>query len=174
MEKIYKMLSICWVLMSTLCLSGCGAMLPPVIKMYDDSIHNYRYFYISPTGDYTSSSGVYNIGGLIYGGATKSTNPSAIISGILIKNGFIQVNEVSPNNAKETMIVNFGETGRRSVNLGYSIEATIQFVSAATQRTICTCTAEGQGETEADDIRKAIQRALKPLFKNADQVDNMY
>ncbi len=63
------------------------------------------------------------------------------------------------------MIVNFGETGRRTVNLGYSIEVTIQFISASTQFPICTCTAEGQGETEADDVRKAIQRALEPLFK---------
>ena len=100
----------------------------------------------------------------VYGGTTKSINPASVISGILFKNGFIQVNEVNPNNVKETMIVNFGETGRRNVNLGYSIEVTIQFVSAYTQLPICTCTAEGQGGTEADDVRKAIQRALKPLF----------
>lgn len=28
----------------------------------------------------------------------------------------------------------------------------------------CSCTAEGQGETEADDIRQAIRRALTSLF----------
>lgn len=163
MEMIYKLFRIgivsCFV--TCLCLlSGCASMRPPVINTYDDSISNYRYFYISPTGDYTSSSGVY--GG--YGGVTKSINPASLISGILFKNGFIQVNEVTPNNAMETMIVNFGETGRRNVNLGYSIEITIQFVSALTQQPICTCTAEGQGLTEADDVREAIQRALKPLF----------
>ena len=43
---------------------------------------------------------------------------------------------------------------------------TIQFISAAKQLPICSCTAEGQGETEADDIRMAIQRALEPLFKS--------
>ena len=64
------------------------------------------------------------------------------------------------------MIVNFGESGRRNVNLGYSTEVTIQFISADTQRPICTCTAEGQGSTEADDVRKAIQRALDPLFNS--------
>jgi len=150
----------------TVILSGCASMRPPVINTYDDSIHNYRYFYVSPTGDYTSSSGVYGNQYGVYGGTTKSINPASIISGILFKNGFIQVNEVSPQNVKETMIVNFGETGRRNVNLGYSIEVTIQFVSASTQKPICTCTAEGQGDTEADDVRKAIHRALEPLFKS--------
>lgn len=29
---------------------------------------------------------------------------------------------------------------------------------------ICSYTAEGQGETEADDIRQAISRALSSLF----------
>jgi len=29
---------------------------------------------------------------------------------------------------------------------------------------ICSCTAEGQGSTEADDIRQAIKRALDGLF----------
>lgn len=147
-------------------ISGCASMRPPVVNTYNnDSISNYRYFYVSPTGDYTSSSGVYANQYGVYGGTTKSTTPSTIISGILIKNGYIQVNEVNLENANETMIVNFGETGRRTVNLGYSIEVTIQFISATNQILICSCTAEGQGETEADDVRKAIQRALEPLFK---------
>ena len=147
-------------------------MRPPIINTYDDSVYNYRYFYVTPTGDYTSSSGIYGNQYGVYGGTTKSINPAYIISGILFKNGFIQVHEVNSNNAKETMVVNFGETGRRNINLGYSIEVTIQFVSATDQRLICTCTAEGQGQTEADDIRIAIQRALEPIFnsKNNDDV----
>ena len=63
------------------------------------------------------------------------------------------------------MVVNYGESGRRNVNLGYSIEVTIQFTNAETQNPIVICVAEGQGSTEADDIRKAINRALEPLFK---------
>lgn len=139
-------------------------MRPPVIKSYNDTIHNYRYFYVSSTGDYSESE-IYGKEGNLYG-VTKSINPASVISGILIKNGFIQVNEVYPKTEKETMIVNFGETGRRDVNLGYSIEVTIQFVSAYSQQPICSCTAEGQGATEADDVREAIQRALSPLFTN--------
>ncbi len=170
MERIYKHAYISLIALLAICLlSGCASMRPPVIHTYDDSIENYRYFYISLTGDYTSSSGVYSNQYGVYGGSIKSINPASLISGILFKNGFIQVNEVNPNNAKETMIVNFGETGRRNVNLGYSIEVTIQFISAYSQRPICTCTAEGQGATEADDVRKAIQSALKPLFNSKRQ-----
>ena len=170
MEKICKLTNVSIILcLFAYLLTGCASMRPPVINTFDDSINNYRYFYITPTGDYTSSAGVYGNQYGVYGGTTKSTTPASIISGILIKNGFVQVNEVKPDKAKETMVVNFGETGRRNVNLGYSIEVTIQFVSAYTQQPICTCTAEGQGETEADDVREAIQRALKPLF---DQKNN--
>ncbi|MDE6249491.1 MAG: hypothetical protein K2M29_07255 [Paramuribaculum sp.] len=165
MNKGFYYFNIVLYLIFPILICGCASMRPPVINTYnDDKISNYRYFYVSPTGDYTSSSGVYGNQYGVYGGTTKSTNPCNIISGILIKNGYIQVNEVNPNNARETMIVSFGETGRRNVNLGYSIEVSIQFISAATQLPICICTAEGQGETEADDVRKAIQRALKPLF----------
>lgn len=144
---------------------GCASMRPATINRTDDSIFNYKYFCIGQTGNYTGSIDAYSNQYGIFGGETKNTNPSANIAGILFKNGFIQVNEVNPENANETMFVNFAETGRRNVNLGYSIEVTIQFVSASTQQLICSCTAEGQGDTEADDVRNAIDRALKPLFE---------
>lgn len=167
MKKPISFISIILCVFFSAMICGCASMRPPVINSYDgDNISNYRYFYVSPAGDYTSSSGIYGNQYGVYGGITKSINPATIIAGILFKNGYIQVNEVNPYNARETMIVNFGETGRRNVNLGYSIEVTIQFVSAATQLPICTCTAEGQGATEADDVRQAINRALEPLFKS--------
>lgn len=97
--------------------------------------------YIYPTGDYTSSSGVYVNQHGDYGGITRSSYPASIISGLLFKNEFIQVYEMNPNNVKETMIVNFRKKGRRNVNLGGCIKVTIQFISASTQHIICSCTA---------------------------------
>ena len=47
---------------------------------------------------------------------------------------------------------------------GYTIEITLQFLSAQSHEVVCTSTAEGMGETEADDIRIAINRALDELF----------
>lgn len=142
-------------------------MKPAKITHFDNQdIHNYTYFYITPTQELSSSSGVVGTQYGVYGGITKTVNPSDVISGILIKNGFIGVNEVKSENASKTMLINYGESGRRNVNLGYSIEVTIQFVDVSTQEPILVCTAEGQGSTEADDIRKAINRALEPLFNN--------
>ena len=101
----------------------------------------------------------------IYGSSTtKSVNPSDVIAGILIKQGYIILPELKSELANETLIVNYGESGRRNRGLGYTIEVTIQFSSAKTNEMICSCTAEGQGETEADDIRQAIRRALSSLF----------
>ena len=40
----------------------------------------------------------------------------------------------------------------------------VQFISADTNELLCSCTGEGQGETDADDIRQAINNALSSLF----------
>lgn len=94
MERIYKYVYLSAISILAICmLSGCASMHPPVIHTYDDSIENYRYFYISPTGDYTSSSSVYGNQYDVYGETSKSINPASLIGVILFKNGFIQVNE---------------------------------------------------------------------------------
>lgn len=84
-----------------------------------------------------------------------------------MKNGYILLPEIEDNIRDRTVIVNYGETGRRNILgglFGYTIEVTIQILSADTHEVLCTCTAEGQGETEADDIRIAITRALAMVF----------
>lgn len=147
-------------------LSSCASMKAPIVQRYE-SIEQYKYIYITPTAELTSSSGgVYGNQYGIYGGSnTKTINPSDVISGVLIKRGYIRIPELKPEIAEQTLIVNYGESGRRNVNLGYSIEVTIQFLAAKTNTPICVCTAEGQGSTEADDVRIAITRALEALFK---------
>ena len=77
----------------------------------------------------------------------------------------IRLPELDPELLDKTLVVNYGESGRRNLNFGYLIEVTIQFLQARTHSVVCICTAEGQGSTEADDIRIAINRALEPLFK---------
>ena len=144
-----------------LMLGACAPLRVPVI-VKKSPIEMFRYAYISPTKELTSSTGS-TYGG--YGSSiTKSVNPRDIIAGILIQNGFIIVPEIKSEHAKETVIVNYGESGRRYRGLGYTIEVTIQFISADTNQMICSCTAEGQGSTEADDIRQAIRRALEGVF----------
>lgn len=54
------------------------------------------------------------------------------------------INELKTELIKETLIVNYVESGRRNRGLGYTIEVTIQFISAKSNTPICSCTAEGQ------------------------------
>ena len=147
-------------------MAACASMKAPVINQIE-SLDGYKYVYITPTSELTSGSsrvygGKYGVYG---GGSTKTINPSDVISGIMLKQGYIRLPELNPELLDQTLIVNYGESGRRNVNFGYSIEVTIQFLSAKTNMPVCICTAEGQGSTEADDIRIAINRALAPLFK---------
>lgn len=135
-----QILVICGFLM----LGACAPLRVPII-VKKSPIEMFKYAYISPTKELTSSTGS-TYGGQygIYGSSTtKSVNPSDIIAGILIQNGFIIVSEIKSELAKETVIVNYGESGRRNRRFGYTIEVTIQFISADTNQMICSCTAEG-------------------------------
>ena len=148
-------------------VSCSRALYQPVI-VRNAPIETFKYAYISPTKELSSSSGgTYGGQYGIYGySTTKSVNPSDVIAGMLITEGFIILPELKSELSHETLIVNYGESGRHNRGLGYTIEVTIQFISAETKQMICTCTAEGQGKTEADDIRQAIRRALSSLFEN--------
>jgi hypothetical protein len=112
----------------------------------------------------TSSSGA-TVNGQ-YFSSSKTVNPSDVIYGTLSKSGLIRLPELKEELSEETLVVNYGESGRRSVGWGgYTIEVTIQFVSAKTNSLVCSCTAEGIGSTEADDIREAITRCLDKLIE---------
>ena len=159
--KPFKLLAI---VCSIILMCGC-ASLHPVSVNYHSPIDTYRYVYITPTSSLSSGTGsVYNG----YGSSTtKSVNPGDIISGYLIKKGYIIVPHIQPEYASQTLIINYGQTGRRDILgglLGYTIEITLQFLSAQTHEIVCISTAEGQGSTEADDIRIAITRALDEVF----------
>lgn len=163
MKHILALISI---VLSTFLLVGCGTLKSPIIQQ-NEPLSSYKYFYITPTTKLTSSSSeVYGSKYGVYGGSTtKTLNPIDVISGTLLKQGMVRLPELEQNLLDQTLIVNYGESGRRNLNLGYSIEVTIQFLQARTYSVVCICTAEGQGSTEADDIRIAINRALEPLFK---------
>lgn len=161
--KRIQLLSIA--ILTLVLFNSCGSLKAPAIHQFS-SIDGYRYVFITPTAELTSSTGVaYAVGNGLYGNTSKTINPSDVISGIFLKNGFIRLPELKPDLLDQTIIVNYGESGRRNKGLGYTIEVTIQILSAKSSEPICICTAEGQGETEADDVRIAINRALTPLFE---------
>lgn len=166
--KEFRVLTI---ILITVLANSCAILKSPIITK-NDSLEGYKYIFISPTQSLTSSTGgVYGGNYGVYGSnSSKSVNPSDVISGKLTKEGFIRLSELKPDLLDETLIVNYGESGRRIVAGGlggYTIEVTIQFISAKSNTLVCSCTAEGQGETEVDDIRKAINRCLSALFPNS-------
>ena len=162
--KPFRLLTIlfCLVLMSS-----CAATLLPVSVQQNSTLDGYKYVYITPTSGITSTTGgVYGGSYGVYGSTqTQSIYPSDIIAGIMIKKGFTQIPNISPELASQTLIINYGESGRRNVGLlSYTIEVTLQILSAKTHEIVCISTAEGLGSTEVDDIRIAITRALEEVF----------
>ena len=108
-------LAICIILL----MNACAPLRAPVV-VKNSPIEKFKYAYISPTKELTSSTGS-TYGGQygIYGSSTtKSVNPSDVIAGILIQKGYVILPELNPELAKETLIVNYGESGRRNRGLG--------------------------------------------------------
>ena len=151
----------------TLFFSSCVTLKPTTVTR-NASLDGYKYVYITPTSEKTSVSGAV-VGGKygVYGATdSQSTNPADVISGYFIKKGFIRLPDINPNIANQTIIVNYGETGIRGAGFsGYAIEITLQLISAETNEVICVGVAEGCGNTEADDVRIAINRCLEEIFK---------
>ena len=145
-------------------LNGCSALKAPVV-VKNRPMAGYKYVFIPQTKEVMSSKGDTWNGQ--YVSTAQSVNPREIISGVLMKNGFVVLPELKSELNAKTLIVNYGESGRRRLGLGSVTEVTIQFVSADTYELVSSCTAEeGHEKTEADDIRQAIHRALSKLFGN--------
>ena len=141
------------------------AILEPAQQKHFKDIKAYHYAYLNATQTLNSSVGIGAYG--YYGSVGKSVNPADMIAGILIKKGFIIVNDTTSHTA-QTLVVNYGQSGKRDVvgGLGgYTLEVSIQMLDAQTKEPVYICTAEGQGDTEADDIREAISRCLAGLEK---------
>ncbi len=144
--------------------AGCAILQEPEVTKHEN-IENYSYALLPNTRTLVSSTGgVYgNEYGFYGGSATKEVNPRDVIGGILLKRGVLSTETVQPEHRSETLLVKYGESGRRDVAGGlggYTLEVTIVMVAADTNEVVYSCVAEGQGETEADDIRKAIHRCL--------------
>ncbi len=164
-----KSINFIGILISSFLFFSCTitTTLHPVSTIKNNPTENYKYIYITPTKILSSSAGgVYGGAYGVYGSTqSKSVNPSDVISGLLTKKGFIRIPELKEELNDKTLIVNYGESGKRDTGLGgYTIEVTIQFVSGKSSELVSSCTAEGQGETEADDIRQAITRCITALY----------
>lgn len=151
-------------LLFLLLFSGCAILNEPIIKK-DPAINQYRYAIIPATESVVSTAGsIYGNQTSLHGSSyTKSVNPGSMIEGFLLKRGIIVLSEPKPEKVEQTFNVRYGESGRRLIAYGlggYTIEVTIAFLAAETDEPIYLCTAEGQGSTEVDDVREAIERCL--------------
>lgn len=147
--------------------SGCAILKEPEITKRGE-ISVYSFVVLPNVASLSSSSGgVYGNQYGVYGSSSsKEINPSNIIEGILLKRGLISTDTVTSENKDKTLIVKYGESGRRDVAGGlggYTLEVTIAIVTAKTNEVVYSCVAEGQGSTEVDDIREAIHRCLSGL-----------
>lgn len=151
----------------TLTSVGCVSLKEPVIEK-NENLNQYN-FVVLPTTESLKSEvgGVYGNQLGVYGGSTtKEVNPRTVIEGILLKRGLISTDEVEPGNESKTLLVKYGESGKRLIAGGlggYTLEVTIALVSVDTNEIVYSCVAEGFGETEVDDIREAIQSCLSGL-----------
>lgn len=143
-------------------IGGCAVLQEPQVKRFHD-MNGYKYAIIPQTASHTSGSGgiSYDMGfGMVASGAvSKSVNPGEVIAGILMKKGYIVVDKSDRDGA---FIVKYGQGDSRM--LGEILEITIQMLDSKTHEPLFICTAEGKmGDTETDNIRKAIARCLRDL-----------
>lgn len=145
----------------------CGCSVSKYTSVTQNtSFDKYKYVYVTDASTITASSaGVYGNQYGVYGSqTTKTANPADIIAGNLMKRGFVRVPSINQDTIEETMIVSYGESGRHGNILGYATEVTLQFLDAKTMEIIATTTAAGMGETESDDVKKAINKCFQSLF----------
>ncbi|MWV62504.1 DUF4136 domain-containing protein [Helicobacter saguini] len=141
---------------------GCAVLKEPEVKRFKD-MSNYKYAIVGQTQHVSSSIGYGSVGNLsgYSGSVSKSVNPSEVITGILMKKGYIIVDKAENDS---TFMVTYGQGDKRNVlgGLGgYTLGVTIQMLDAKSKEALFVCSAEGKGSTEADDIRIAIERCLK-------------
>ena len=153
---------------AALALTACGALKPTTCSV-QPTFYKYRYVYIMPTGSVTGSTGVYTsyVDDRVYGGVTRTANPSDMMSGYLMQKGLTILPQLDEAKKAETLVVSYGETDRRDVGLLWLSTSTgiiIQFRDALTNDLIASAEAEDYGSTEADNVRYAIRKALDAIF----------
>ena len=149
-----------------------GSSTGQIIINLSNIIDNLRLSFINPTGSYVFNnvpvtSSTLTFPNLATGSWTASIFTTDIY-GCQNYNNTFNITSSAPitftttasyiNSCSNNII--FNVTGGLG---GYTLEVTIILIDAKTYDTIYSCTAEGQGSTEADDIREAITRCLSGL-----------
>ncbi|KWW29075.1 MAG: hypothetical protein AUK63_1631 [bacterium P3] len=145
--------------------SNCISLAPTSISR-NGSLEGFRYFYVTPTAERNSvSGGTYGNQNGVYGStSSNSVSPSELIAGYMMNKGYVRVPEVKAENAKQTMIINYGDGNSREGMDEFAIEVTIQILGAEKNDLICICRADAKANTEAKAIRRATEKCLNEIF----------
>ena len=155
--------------LTTLCmialglLVGCTTALPAPSVVQTKPLGAYKWVQIPDTGTVIGTSGSFSrVGGTL---TTREVNGSSLIEGVLLRKGLVRISNITDSNRPQTLVTRWAVSGKRDVNLGlgYSQEVTITLLDGVTITPVFTCSAEGIGRTEADDVREAILRCLSSI-----------
>lgn len=164
MKRIYSLMI---GIVGAMLFSSCLTLAPTSITRHA-SLDGYKYFYVTPTSERSAvKGGTYGHDGNVYGSTNSSSvNPADLIAGYLMNRGYVRVPEVKPQDAKQTMIINYGDGNVRE---GFffedrAIEVTVQIINGETNDLICVCRTDEKGSDEAKAIRRALEKALDEIF----------
>lgn len=167
MKKLFAVIT-CFI------LSHCMISLNAAKVIVKGDFNKYTYAYVIPTSGVTSSSGGggfvsgnrYGLTGVAYEGPTRTINPSEMISGVLMKEGFTVLPNMSPDFADKTMVVSYGFIEGQGKSLFDRASATImiQFRDAKTQELIASYGTTGTGNNDSESVSDAITAAME-LFQ---------
>ncbi len=132
----------------------------PEAKIYD-TLTKYPYFHIQKSDVLVAGEVDTDDDGDIDSYST-SINTSDMIAGYMMREGFVRLNELSPDLKGKTLVISYGESA--PYNNSFARQVTLQFLRADTNELVATCTAEGNGRTHVDDIREAINTCFETLF----------
>ena len=154
------------ILVCALALCGCATSKYSSVNRAAP-IEGYKYFYVLGTNELVSIDTSVGFADE-FGNASSSTyieafNPADVITGYMMKKGFIRTPRLDKEQAQKTLLVSYGESGH---HWGDITEVTIQFIDASTHDLVATTTAaDGWFKTEPDKLRNAILKSLKNLFE---------
>ncbi len=136
----------------------------PTVVIKGD-LNQYKYVYVIPTSGTTSSSGIstsVHIWGPFFttiGNGTSTANPSEVLSGFFMKEGFTVVPSITPEITNKALIVSYGFLGADGL---YS-KIILQVTDANTHETIASYETSGKALDEAEQVSRALDYAMELL-----------
>lgn len=161
MKKLFFLIA------TALLATNMMAQLVPTVVIKGDP-RQYKYVHVIPTSGTTSSTGVsttvhiWGPIGITAGNANSTVNPSELLTGFLMKEGYTVVPSITPELADMTLIVSYGFLGTyltRKGGVPYS-RIILQMTDASTHEVVASYETIGTGDDDAARISEALDYAI--------------